>query len=610
MECPVCNTKRPEGASECSCGHVFDSSHPPDALAAGTDLLNGRYRIETVLGRGGFGITYRAWAEGLGEEVAIKEFLPSDTRLCARSTRGAAVVTGSARAEFERAREQFRKEAGLLRKLRHPGVVGCIDRIEENGTDYLVMDLVQGQTLAEWRQNGNPDRSRILALYERILEAVEAVHDAGLTHRDLNPRNIMVGANGQPVLIDFGLARLSTGQGTTTVAHSDGYTALEQYDPYCPPDRKLDVYSLGAVLYCLLTGEDPPGAMSRLQGRGLRWPEGLDATLRQAAEQALALKAEERLGEVALLREALRPDRPGPKADEEPGDTGVPRETLPADNRTPETKTWFKGIRQFFKTARGQPGPKAASRPVASRFGDDRTVHICPVTELEFAKIPAGAFEMGDVWGDGHGNEQPVHWVEIPEFQLARTVVTQGMWERVMGDNPAEGYGAAFIGADKPVVGVRWEDAQAFIRRLNAMVPEGQYRLPGEAEWEYAARSGGHHHKWPGTSKKSELEQYAWFSEGLDDSHIHPVAKKQPNGLGLYDMAGNVFEWCQDRWHDSYEGAPGDGSAWQAGVNEARVLRGGSWLCEPDRLRSAYRNRNTPDNRFINVGFRLARIPY
>ncbi|HHS82420.1 MAG TPA: formylglycine-generating enzyme family protein, partial [Devosia sp.] len=214
------------------------------------------------------------------------------------------------------------------------------------------------------------------------------------------------------------------------------------------------------------------------------------------------------------------------------------------------------------------------------------------------------------VWGDGHGNEQPVHWVEMPEFQLARTVVTQGMWERVMGDNPAEGYGEEFIGADKPIVGVSWEDAQAFIHRLNAMVPEGQYRLPGEAEWEYAARSGGQRHKWPGTSKESELERYAWFEKNSGYA-IHPVAQKQPNELGLYDMAGNVFEWCQDRWHDSYEGAPGDGSAWQSGGSRFRVLRGGSWSSPPSWLRSAFRDELFLDSiGLTHRGFRLARVPY
>ena len=153
---------------------------------------------------------------------------------------------------------------------------------------------------------------------------------------------------------------------------------------------------------------------------------------------------------------------------------------------------------------------------------------------------------------------------------------------------------------------VSWDDAQEFIERLNAMVPEGRYRLPSEAEWEYAARGGGKRHKWPGTNRKEELDQYAWYNANSGD-RIHPVAQKAPNELGLYDMAGNVWEWCQDCWHDNYEGAPRDGRAWESGKGP-RVLRGGAWYTESDWLRSAFRNISFPDFQDIITGFRLARI--
>ena len=183
--------------------------------------------------------------------------------------------------------------------------MGCLDQFSENGTEYLVMDLVEGQTLEDWVLERRPDRKRVLVLFRRLLEAVEAVHGAGLVHCDLNPRNIMLQAKGrQPVLIDFGLAR-AKGEGTATVGFTDGYTAPEQYDPNCPRDVKLDIYSLGAVLYFLLNGEAPPKAIERFQGRSLHWPKGIPKALRQIIEEAMALEPGRRIATVAQLQERL-----------------------------------------------------------------------------------------------------------------------------------------------------------------------------------------------------------------------------------------------------------------------------------------------------------------
>lgn len=292
MECEACFT--PLGGG------------PQDALPVGTELAGGRYRIEALLGRGGFAITYRGFHRALNKPVAIKEFLPSDTRLCLRSGDGITVVAGQDCHAFERAREQFKQEAQLLGRLHHTRVVGCLDQFSENGTEYLVMDLVEGQTLEAWVLERRPDRKRALALFRQLLEAVEAVHGAGLVHRDLNPRNIMLQAkNGQPVLIDFGLAR-AKGEGTATVGFTDGYTAPEQYDPNCPRDVKLDIYSLGAVLYFLLNGEAPPKAVDRFQGRSLHWSKGLPKALRRIIEEAMALEPGRRIATVAQLQECLR----------------------------------------------------------------------------------------------------------------------------------------------------------------------------------------------------------------------------------------------------------------------------------------------------------------
>lgn len=233
--------------------------------------------------------------------------------------------------------------------------------------------------------------------------------------------------------------------------------------------------------------------------------------------------------------------------------------------------------------------------------------YTCPVTGLEFVNIPGGQFQMGDLWGEGDWSERPVHWVAVAPFQMATTVVTQEAWERVMGSNPAEEFGSNYVGANKPVVGVSWYGAYAFARILNQQVPDGHYRLPSEAEWEYAARSGGKRYRWAGTNKEQELADYAWYWDNRN-FRTYPVAQKRPNELGLFDMAGNVWEWCQDTDNSDYEGAPTDGSAWI--ITERlplRVRRGGSWFAEPDWLRSVFRNGSSGICQDMFTGFRVVR---
>jgi len=151
---------------------------------------------------------------------------------------------------------------------------------------------------------------------------------------------------------------------------------------------------------------------------------------------------------------------------------------------------------------------------------------------------------------------------------------------------------------------VSWNDAQDFARRLSQKTGK-QYRLPSEAEWEYAARAGSST-KWSFGDNENQLGEYAWFSSN-SQSKTHPAAQKRPNAFGLYDMHGNVWEWTQDCWNANYSGAPGNGSARESGDCGNRVLRGGSWFIIPTYLRSALRSRITPGYRFNYCGFRLAR---
>ncbi len=238
-----------------------------------------------------------------------------------------------------------------------------------------------------------------------------------------------------------------------------------------------------------------------------------------------------------------------------------------------------------------------------------------PVPGMVFVTIPAGSFVMGSpVSEQGRMDwEGPCRTVTVESFELMTTEVTQGMWFSVMGTTLEEmrerslyDYGLFGEGEDLPMYYVSWDDCHAFISALNELDPGHIYRLPSEAEWEYACRAGTRtRFFWGDDPDSSLIGGFAWF-EGNSEGSVHPVALGQPNGWGLYDMSGNVWEWCRDRWSD-YETAPSDGSAWESSDVVDRVLRGGSWNGPAVLCRSAHRNGHSHERTMINTGFRVAR---
>ncbi|MFZ4535243.1 formylglycine-generating enzyme family protein [Propionivibrio sp.] len=244
---------------------------------------------------------------------------------------------------------------------------------------------------------------------------------------------------------------------------------------------------------------------------------------------------------------------------------------------------------------------------------------------MTLVDIPAGSFVMGSCLQDKKSaflgestcsnpdpeastSETPQHRVSIRAFQMGKTEVTLGQFKRFIKatgntqlvDDDFIKYNAYGEGA--PVVQVSWNDAQAFITWLN-QTDGGGFRLPSEAEWEYACRAGGYH-KYCGSNNVGAV---AWY-DGNSGGHQRPVGGKQANAFGLHDMSGNAFEWVQDCWHDSYRGAPGDGSAWASGCSaDGRGLRGGSWYIIAGSARAADRSLSSPGGRYGSFGFRLAR---
>jgi formylglycine-generating enzyme required for sulfatase activity len=269
------------------------------------------------------------------------------------------------------------------------------------------------------------------------------------------------------------------------------------------------------------------------------------------------------------------------------------------------THSGFRQLIQDLSSILGSPEPKKAKELIkpATQELSEPTETFTNTIGMEFVLIPEGSFWMGSV-GYKNKNEKPQHQVTISQpFYLQTTPVTQGQWQKVMRDNPSE---FKDCGDNCPVESVSWDDVQDFINKLNKMEGAVNYRLPTEAEWEYACRVGSITEFFFGEDV-DRLDDYAWYAENSDDK-THPVGQKEPNSYGLYDMAGNVWEWVEDDWHDNYEGAPPDGKAWFDNPRGSiRVRRGGSWSYDAQYCRSANRGYFMPGYRVNFVGFRLAR---
>lgn len=216
---------------------------------------------------------------------------------------------------------------------------------------------------------------------------------------------------------------------------------------------------------------------------------------------------------------------------------------------------------------------------------------------VEFVYVPSGSFVMGS--DKGAADERPARRVTIRKgFYMGRYEITQSQWRTVMGDNPSN-----FKGEDLPVEQVSWKDAQSFVQKLNERGDPFVYRLPTEAEWEYAC-----HSQMTGESMGA-IDALAWYFNN-SAGKTHPVGEKQANAWGIHDMLGNVWEWCEDVYHDSYRGAPTDGSAWLSGGDQRyRVMRGGSWIDNAFYCRVNERIRATPETRQRNSGLRLVAVP-
>ena len=256
--------------------------------------------------------------------------------------------------------------------------------------------------------------------------------------------------------------------------------------------------------------------------------------------------------------------------------------------------------------AKAEADAQAAERAAAA----ERLAAVGP----EMVMIPAGPFRMGCVSGqDCQNDEFPVHWVTIPQsFAVSKYEVTFAEWDACVLDGGCGGYSPDDLGwgrGARPVINVSWEDAQEYVAWLSRQTGQ-TYRLLSEAEWEYVARAGSSTaYSWGNEigSNRANCSGYSFGTCGDQWGNTAPAGSFAANAFGVYDMHGNVWEWVEDCWNGSYEGAPSDGSAWQTGDCSARVLRGGSWFVIPSNLRSASRFGDSTGDRSLSRGFRVAR---
>ena len=596
-----------------------------DALPLGTVLRD--FTIQAVIGHGGFGVVYRAGHNELDLTVAIKEYLPVE--LAVREGATVRPRSGTVRKEFEDGLLRFRDEAQALIDFdSHPSIVSCRDFFRAHGTAYMVMEYEDAHSLAEVlasrEAQGRPfTESDLLAVMKPLLEGLARVHEAGVLHRDIKPSNILIRKRDErPVLIDFGAAKQATARFSKSQApYTEGYAALEQVADAGSLGPWTDMYGAGAVMWRMVAGGNRPweplhpvrveqrshAALSEIEdplpparqlGHGRFPPRMLEAI-----DRCLRLRESERVQDSCELLEAIRgAEGPSPSA------VSVEIAHLPADGAVVVRQESGSGPAPVVlepRASRRRTGWLVLASLVvglglvlAIRWSPGRQETWTNSMAMEFVWVPAGSFVMGSPSDEqSRFGDEVQHEVQISEgFWMKKYEVTQGEWEVVMGTNPAH---FSNCGSRCPAERVSWYDVQGFIERLNEReAGRGYgYRLPTEAEWEYAARAG------TTGLRYGELDEIAWFRGNSD--RPRQVGQKWPNAWGLHDMLGNVWEWTGD-WYGEYpSGLVTDPEGPGSGLH--RVSRGGAWIVVAGSVRSARRLGYLPGLRPYFIGFRLVR---
>ncbi|MEG4494751.1 SUMF1/EgtB/PvdO family nonheme iron enzyme [Microcoleus sp. D3_18_C4] len=572
-------------------------------------LLGDRYRAVKYISEGGFGRTFKAVDEHRLDTICvIKQFLPQ--------------LQGSA--AIQKATELFKQEAVRLRDLgKHPQIPDLLAFFEQDKRFYLVQEFIDGEDLLkELQKQGKFSEKQIKQLLTELLPILDFVHKQKVIHRDIKPENIIRNSYGSLVLIDFGVAKELSGSVLTrvgTVTGTPGYAAPEQMQGHVFPAS--DLYSLGVTCIRLLTGcllEENNGTWvdELFDPMQMAWvwrnkAVSISNDLGQVLDKMLLFPVGARYQSAAEVLQSLNP-------------VSVSPTKIPAP---PQAKPF-----QHLQVASTQISAKSQRKPSQLQsFTEDWGNGIT----LEMIAIPGGTFIMGapKTEAESFDNEKPQHRVTIQPFFMGKYAITQAQWKAV-AKLPKIQYDLhpdpfRFKGNNRPGEQVCWYDAVEFCARLSKNTGHN-YRLPSEAEWEYACRAGTTTPFYFGqTITTNQVNYHGNYSynnspKGQYRGQTTDVGSFPANVFGLYDMHGNVYEWCADPWHDSYHGAPTDGSVWDENSNDhryknyldllvqskndnkARLLRGGSWYSNPGYCRAGFRHWYQPSTRNNNIGFRVA----
>lgn len=606
-------------------------------MLAGQTLQNRYYLLQQV-GRGAFGRTYKAQdrAYCTAPLCAVKHLQPEDSRPEVLSI----------------AQNLFHREAEALAKLGRYSdqIPTLIDRFQEQQEFFLVEEWIEGRSLGELLPIGSRlTQVETIGLLIDILQPLVFCHQEAVIHRDLKPDNIMHRTkDGKLVLIDFGAVKeiaQNTRLGPVAPAHSvigtAGFMPLEQFRGR--PVYASDVYAVGAIGLQVLTGVaahliEVDDRSATLQWRDLcyvtsafaavlnrmvhplasqRYPQAQDAlgALLALPHRELNLLAPRNLSlpPVAVLQTPPLPATPAAQPSLLPLAFDSAQVELVSQVKCQPVTTdpgfWGRPSRQSEERRRISRTAQIMPRTQLSALGYVESIN--PAVSLTMVQVPAGEFWMGAPPSEegSHDREGPQRLVQVPMFFMGQTLVTQAQWQALMGKNPAIFRGSGSL----PVEHVGYLEAQSFCERLSHQTGR-KYRLPSEAEWEYACRAGSQTPFYYGEVLTTALanfdgkQVYGRGPSGQLRYRTTPVGSFPANGFGLYDLHGNLWEWCADSWHDNYQGAPNDGTAWM-GKSHSHVLRGGAWLFGPRSCRSACRVKADVYAKVNYIGFRVVYSP-
>ena len=610
------------------CSQPINPDHHKFCQSCRTPLvpvLINRFQVLQVLSNeGGFGRTYLAEdSQKLNETCVIKQLAPKQSGTYA----------------LKKATELFIEEAKRLQDLgEHPQIPTLFAYFEDNGFLYLVQQFIKGENLLdELAQKGKYNENQIRELLLDLLPSLKFIHERNIIHRDIKPQNIMRRASdGKLVLIDFGASK----QLTTTVhtqigtqIGSYGYSPLEQIqggEAY----PTSDLFALGATCFHLLTGVHPFNLWTI---NGFSWvnnwrqhlPSPVSQELGQVLDKLLKVDIQKRYQSADEVIKDLEISptfvvSPGGNKNQSLGNspTRINRRGfiygglfLGGVTVAFMGQSLFSGkqnqtsISDNLKTFSFEVVSTNATGNIINRRNESAkyfTEDLGNGVTLEMVEIPGETFIMGSPENKAGRNstESPQHQVTVPSFFIGKYQLTQAQYQAIIGSNPSE-----FKGNNRPVEQVSWNDAVTFCEKLSQKTGKN-YKLPSEAEWEYGCRAGTTTPFYFGESITPELVNYngnyiyGSAPKGQNRQQTTDVGSFPPNAFGLYDMHGNVWEWCFDDYINNYSDAPRDGSA-LTGRSDRKLLRGGSWGNCPGFCRSAFRGFKVAAEANNGNGFRV-----